>query len=72
MTLTVDERWPENWRDLPIADYPSNLPRDIYQLDADGDPWNVMWCAEDVAIQWIPQSQWAISPMWQPPAPEPQ
>lgn len=67
--IANDERWVENWRELPIADYPSHLPRNIYQLDPDGDPWNVMWCSEDVAVAYIPQELWAISPLWWPPEP---
>lgn len=68
---TEDERWPADWRERPIAAYDPDLPRDIYQLDKDGDPWNVMWCAENIAIAWIPRAEWEISPMWQPPEPPP-
>jgi len=70
VTYVLDERWPENWRELPIPEYPTHLPREIYQLDDDGDPWNVIWCAEDIAIAYLPAGKWAISPMWTPPAPE--
>lgn len=69
--IANDERWVENWRELPVAEYDPDLPRDIYQLDPDGDPWNVMWCAENIAIAYIPQAEWAISPLWWPPEPGP-
>lgn len=66
-----DNWWPANWRELPVAPYPSDLPRDIYQLDANGDPWNTSWCAEDIAPLVFAPGTWAISPTWIPPGETP-
>lgn len=68
----IEQWWPENWREIPVAEYPSFLPRDIYQLDGSGEPYNCIWCSEDIAIAYLPPASWAVSPTWQPLAPEPE
>lgn len=59
--------WPDNWRELSIYPWPVDLPRDVYQLDENGDPWNTSWCAENIAPLVFPAGTWAPSPTWRPP-----
>lgn len=63
-------KYPLNWRERNVfPDWPTDQPRDIYQLDENGDPYNTLFGAEDVAEIIWPGGEgtiWAVSPTWCP------
>ncbi len=64
------EKAPDNWRERAVfPDWPTAVPREIYQLDANSEPFNALDCSVDVAELIWPGEEgavWALSPLWCP------
>jgi hypothetical protein len=65
-----DNKYPSNWRELPaFPAVPATEPRNVYQLDDAGAPYNTIFCSEANAEAMWPGGQgrqWSLDPLWCP------